>query len=429
MRVITNTRRQPPPRIKKQPINASSVQQSTLNTADNIMTLIQQLLISPPTPTVDATSSHPLPYFIFNKSSCRSPTMPIHWRNASEQNSRPQEISLNTRFNQPSQHLWNSKQPDLFCLPRPRLIPQDEYNLGSVHDRAITHSGILSTSTDPLAGWKKSYKDFPNYATDCMFSTIAQLRNVLKSNDRRASSELVRWHPFLLDLYEDYINLKLHNTQPAIPLNAKPLNKASNRPPAPTTPKNPSLLPSNGLTLSMIEDKPRREHDVIKDLITHLSETFLKSHSTTYYEYIALQSIDLRNKFLLDHPAFKAKRSLANTFFNACEHADGNPYSMFFARQKLCSDLEDLYSNMTTKAHAHTLQAHMLHTLTINTSSTDTDLPSPKSTTSNSPHYKVGIDICPSNLLCISPLENTCLVRYIHNPETTSQPPTVSEFP
>ena len=166
------------------------------------MTLIQQLLVPQPTPTADATSSHPLPYSVANKSSSRLLTMPIHWRNnASEQHSRPQEISLNTRFKQPSHHSWNSKQPhhnlicSVFLATNPRLIPQDEYNLGSVYDRAITHSEILSASTDPPNGWRNSYKDSPNYVADCMFSIIEQLRNVLQSNDRGADSEFFRWHP------------------------------------------------------------------------------------------------------------------------------------------------------------------------------------------------------------------------------------------
>ena len=127
------------------------------------MTLIQQLLAHQTTPTTTSTSSHPLPYFIANKSSSRLPTIPIHWRNASEQSSRQQEISLNTRFEQPSNLAWSSKQPyhnlicSVFLAINPRLIPQDEYNLGSLLPTLKSSTPALI----PLMDGKTSTKTFP----------------------------------------------------------------------------------------------------------------------------------------------------------------------------------------------------------------------------------------------------------------------------
>ena len=100
---------------------------------------------------------------------------------------------------------------------------------------------------------EKSYKDFPLYVNDCMSSIIAQLCNVLQSNDRGAAAEFFRWYPFLLDLYEDYINLKEQHTQPATLPNPKTLNEESNKPLAPTI---SLFIPSNDLTLNMIEESP-----------------------------------------------------------------------------------------------------------------------------------------------------------------------------
>ena len=75
--------------------------------------------------------------------------------------------------------------------------------------------------------------------------------------------------------------------------------------------------------------------------LLYFSDAFLKNHRTLFCQ-IALQTIELRNLFLIDHPAFKTEMSIAKRFFRTWELADGNPYSVYFARQLLCSDLEKL---------------------------------------------------------------------------------------
>ena len=153
----------------------------------------------------------------------------------------------------------------------------------------------------------------------------------------------------------------------------------------------------------------------------YLSDAFLKNHSTLFCQYIALQTMKLRNLFLIDHPAFTTEMSIAKTFYRSCKLADGNPYTVYFARQLLCSDLEKLYASLDAE-----LPAQPLHTLTINTSHTDTNPTTPTSTTPKSLQPTTYTDICPSNLQGLSPLENTGLVRYIYNPDTTKSPQTTT---
>ena len=337
---------------------------------------------------------------------------------------------MNTRFCQPSQESWNNTQPAdnkicaAFLATNPRLIPQNEYNLGDTYDRAVTHSRLFSNSTDPPAGWKDIYQGFPDYVTDCTFSIIAQLKKVIAFNDRKATSQFLNWHPFLLDLFEDLNNLHQHIKDPATSNNSKLPDEDSNRPPAPKLSTSTSLSPSNSLTLGMIEASPCREHGVIKDLTVHLSDTFIKSHSDTYCEYISLQSTQLRDKFLTDHPSFSVERSIANDFFNSCEIAEDNPYSIYFARQTLVSNLEALYTNTTATALAQSLQVRSVNTL-----NTDTDLLSSQSITPRNSYYKDYTEICPPNLQSISPLKHQGLVRYIYQPEPNSHPPTATESP
>ena len=94
--------------------------------------------------------------------------------------------------------------------------------------------------------------------------------------------------------------------------NPKTLDEDTYRPAAPNPSISTSVPPRDKLTLGMIESSPRKERGVIKDLTVHLSDTFLKNHSDTYCEYIALQTIELRDKFLTDHPLFSAESIIAN---------------------------------------------------------------------------------------------------------------------
>ena len=145
------------------PFNGNTDPHAPTDTLSNIVSPPKDTLKRPLSSTDDQSTDQsepiqPLPYFIIQESPCRPSTMPIYWRNANEQCRRPQEIQLNTRFCQPSLDTWNSRLPaDImicaaFLATNPRLIPQDEYNLGDTHERAVTNSGLFSNSTDPPTG-------------------------------------------------------------------------------------------------------------------------------------------------------------------------------------------------------------------------------------------------------------------------------------
>ena len=108
-----------------------------------------------------------------------------------------------------------------------------------------------------------------------MFSIIAQLKKVIASNDRGATSQFLNWHPFLLDLYKDFNNLPQsradevfqdneedtqadadlhqHIEDSAALNNPKLPDEDTSRPAAPDPSASTSVSPRNSLTLGIIE--------------------------------------------------------------------------------------------------------------------------------------------------------------------------------
>ena len=81
-------------------------------------------------------------------------------------------------------------------------------------------------------------------------------------------------------------------------------------------------------------------------------------HSETYCEYIALQTDELHDQFITDHRLFLAERIIADAYYHVRNTADDNPYSIYFAKQTLVSDLNALHINtaITSTALAQLLQ-------------------------------------------------------------------------
>ena len=94
-------------------------------------------------------------------------------------------------------------------------------------------------------------------------------------------------------------------------------------------------------TLNMISSA-KFEHGVPVDLIIDKFHTFLAQHAKQYSHFISLPSKKLRKSFCNTHPLYDAEYALSSNYYAARKNID-DPYSLYFAKEKLVTDIEALH--------------------------------------------------------------------------------------
>ena len=109
-----------------------------------------------------------------------------------------------------------------------------------------------------------------------------------------------------------------------------------------TTPINNSITyTSPAPTLNMISFS-KYEHGIFIDPIIDKFHILLAQHAKEYSHFISLPSKKLRKIFCNTHPLYNAKYALSSKYYAARKNID-DPYSLYFAKEKLVTDIEALH--------------------------------------------------------------------------------------
>ena len=84
------------------------------------------------------------------------------------------------------------------------------------------------------------------------------------------------------------------------------------------------------------------EHGVLVNPTIEKFNTLLAQHSKDYSHFISLQTKNLRKIFCNIYPLYNAESTLVFNYYAARRNID-DPYSEYFAKEKLVMDLEALH--------------------------------------------------------------------------------------